>query len=107
MLAIDCNDSTVAVALWATRSLLKGERLAVRIASEHAAILNPLTSILSAFKGAEAHSVAASMRDARESKIFRVATFAYSVFHHPHETFFDSTRFRRVTRYDGAGRDEF
>jgi hypothetical protein len=36
-----------------------------------------------------------------------VATFADPVFHHPHETLFDSTRFRRVTRYDGAGRDEF
>jgi hypothetical protein len=36
-----------------------------------------------------------------------VASFADSVFHHPHETLFDSTRFRRVTRYDGAWRDEF
>jgi hypothetical protein len=36
-----------------------------------------------------------------------VASFADSVFHHPHETFFDPTGFRRVTRYDGAGRDEF
>ena len=36
-----------------------------------------------------------------------VASVPDSVFHHPHETFFDSIRFRRVTRYDGAGRDEF
>jgi hypothetical protein len=36
-----------------------------------------------------------------------VASFADSVFHHPHETFFDLTRFRRVTRYDGAGREQF
>jgi hypothetical protein len=38
---------------------------------------------------------------------FRVATFILSVFHHPHETFFASTGFRLVTRYDGAWRDEF
>jgi hypothetical protein len=42
-----------------------------------------------------------------EAKIFGVATFGLPVFHDPHGTFFDLTRFQRVTRYDGAGRDEF
>jgi hypothetical protein len=60
--AIDCNDSTVTVAVRATRTL-PGK--------------------------------------------FRVATFIHPVFHHPDETLFDSARFRRVTRYDSAGHDEF
>jgi len=49
----------------------------------------------------------ASTRAACAPRKFRVATLILSVFHHPHETFFDSIRFRRVTRYNGERRDEF
>ena len=42
------------------------------------------------------------------AKIFRVATFdAIRCFIIRMKRFLISTRFRRVTRYDGAGRDEF
>ena len=49
----------------------------------------------------------ASTRGACAPRIFRVATFVFSVFHDPHETLFDLTRFRRATPHDGARRDQF
>jgi hypothetical protein len=68
----------------------------------------PLTSILSPSEGRGGWlRLPECVNVPDEAKIFRVATFYFPVFHHPHETFFDLTRFRRVTRYDGAGRDEF
>ncbi len=79
---MDCNDSTVAVALRATRTLPTGKRL-------------------------QSVAEARVARRVRSPEMFRVASFAVSVFHHPHETLFDLTRFRRVTRYDGARRNEF
>jgi hypothetical protein len=41
-----------------------------------------------------------------KGRIFRFATFILSVFHHPHETFFDLTRFRRYWLH-GARRNEW
>jgi hypothetical protein len=49
----------------------------------------------------------AGTRGACAPQIFRFATFADSVFHHPHETSFDLARFLRVNRFDGTQCDEF
>jgi hypothetical protein len=86
VLAIVRNRS-VAVALWATSALPTLKRLQDRF-------------------GVRGHVRALKAATCRRSPKF-VATFPDSVFHHPHETFFDLTRFRRVTRYDGAANDEF
>ena len=42
-----------------------------------------------------------------DTEMFRVATFADSVFRHAHEPFFDLARFLRVNRFDGTQCDEF
>jgi hypothetical protein len=102
---MDCNASTVAVALQATRTRPRDRELFLCTGAKRFFHLRNIKTCPGPGRFGEGRRN--MQRGACAPRKFRVATFIFSVFHHPHETLFDCTHFRRVIRYDGAGRDKF
>jgi len=116
---MDCNNSTVPVALRATRTLLPGSARASRAHFGALAEIRqrpPVSEcklrkkITPKERRDKNFAIARTLSPGRAAtalRIFGVATSNLSVFHHPHETPFDPARFRLVTHYYGTGRNEF